>query len=179
MGGAGGRVDVVGPEDDWSEVDAMTNYEREAEDLEEVGRVVFVPLQRKLSELEMAQEQCRVLEVKLKGAEERVQIVLRSRDRWLERAQEAYSELNAITCVLSHGIEQSGVEIQPTDLPNRLANLLTVLICERDLARETNGNLEARAIAAEQRAGELEEVARRITEFIQSAEERLGKLKGE
>jgi hypothetical protein len=96
-----------------------------------------------------------------------------------QKLQEACTTLNALTVIISHAIETAGVEIQPTDLEHRLANLLTVLICERDLARDANGNLESRVIAAEQRAGELEDVVRRVNEHIRATEERLGKLKGE
>ncbi|MCE5309674.1 MAG: hypothetical protein LLG20_18725 [Acidobacteriales bacterium] len=95
-----------------------------------------------------------------------------------EKFGEAYRELNAITVILSHAIENSGIQIQPTDLPTRLANFLTVLICERDLARAENGNLEARAIAAEQLAGELEAVVRKVGETVHEAEKLL-KRKGE
>lgn len=154
------------------------NYEPEPEDVEEAGQIVR--MRSALSEFEVAQEEIAVLKVKLRGAEERIQIVLRSKDRWLERAQRAYRELNAITVAISHACEQAGITVAPTDLPNRLANLLTVLICERDLAREANGNLEARAIAAEQRAGEVEAVLRLRNERMADELRESGKLlKGE
>jgi hypothetical protein len=89
--------------------------------------------------------------------------------RVTEKFTDACATLNALTVVISRAIETSGVQITPTELPTRLANLLTVLICERDLAREANGNLEARAIAAEQRAGEMESIVRRLEETVRSA----------